>query len=123
MLKKRDDFEDILEERRHSSDLRYALRCYTPVLYKGLVPCKAQMLKSIVLQSDQLHYVINQVRQANSRLPFWLYLMDVVSRLHLRVFRLVFFFKEFSIFFKNFGDQIFDIIVQTFLYLFSCGYK
>lgn len=78
MLKKRDDFEDILEERRHSSDLRYALRCYTPVLYKGLVPCKAQMLKGMVLQSDQLHYVINQVSQANSRLPFWLYLMDVV---------------------------------------------
>lgn len=113
MLKKRDDFEDILEERRHSSDLRYALRCYTPVLYKGLVPCKAQMLKGMVLQSDQLHYVINQVSQANSRLPFWLYLMDVVSRLHFRVFRLVpkSFFKEFSIFFKNFEDQIFDITV------------
>ena len=61
MLKKRDDFEDLLEERRHSSDLRYALRCYTPVLYKGLAPCKANMVKSMVLQSDQLHYVINQV--------------------------------------------------------------
>ncbi|XP_008287260.1 dihydroxyacetone phosphate acyltransferase isoform X2 [Stegastes partitus] len=61
MLKKRDDFEDILEERRNSSDLRYALRCYTPVLYKGLTPSKASELKSMVLQSDQLHYVINQV--------------------------------------------------------------
>lgn len=61
MLKKRDDFEDILEERRHSSDLRYALRCYSPVFYKGVAPCKANMLKHIVLQSDQLHYVINQV--------------------------------------------------------------
>uniref|UniRef100_A0A673JF38 Dihydroxyacetone phosphate acyltransferase-like n=1 Tax=Sinocyclocheilus rhinocerous TaxID=307959 RepID=A0A673JF38_9TELE len=61
MLKKRDSFEDILEERRHSSDLRYALRCYTPTLYKGLVPCKASMLKSIVLQSDHLQYVIKQV--------------------------------------------------------------
>ena len=61
MLKKRDDFEDILEERRNSSDLRYALRCYTPALYKGLVPCKASMLKSIVLQSDSLQYVISQV--------------------------------------------------------------
>lgn len=89
MLKKRDDFEDILEERRHSSDLRYALKCYTPVLYKGLVPCKAQVLKGMVLQSDQLHFVINQVSQANSRLPFWLYLVDVVSKLYLRVFRLV----------------------------------
>ncbi|XP_061563418.1 dihydroxyacetone phosphate acyltransferase [Cololabis saira] len=61
MLKKRDDFEDILEERRHSSDLRYALRCYTPVLYKELTPCKASELKSLVLQSDQLLYVIKQV--------------------------------------------------------------
>lgn len=61
MLKKRDDFEDVLEERRHSSDLRYALRCYTPVLYKGVEPCKASTLKSIVLQSAQVHYVISQV--------------------------------------------------------------
>uniref|UniRef100_A0AAQ6AIR1 Phospholipid/glycerol acyltransferase domain-containing protein n=1 Tax=Amphiprion ocellaris TaxID=80972 RepID=A0AAQ6AIR1_AMPOC len=55
------DFEDILEERRNSSDLRYALRCYIPVLYKELTPCKASELKSMVLQSDQLRYVINQV--------------------------------------------------------------
>ncbi|XP_056620214.1 dihydroxyacetone phosphate acyltransferase [Triplophysa dalaica] len=61
MLKKRDDFEDILEERRSSSDLRYALRCYSPTLYKGLVPCRASMLKSIVLQSDHLQHVIKQV--------------------------------------------------------------
>ncbi|KAM8726182.1 dihydroxyacetone phosphate acyltransferase [Acanthopagrus schlegelii] len=67
MLKKRDDFEDMLEERRNSSDLRYALRCYTPVLYKGLAPCKASMLKSMVLQSDQLHYVIDQVSRETGR--------------------------------------------------------
>lgn len=63
MLKKRDEFEDILEERRRSSDLRYALKCYTPILYKGLVPSKAHMLKNMVLQSDQLCYVIRQVRK------------------------------------------------------------
>lgn len=62
MLKKRDDFEDILEERRNTSDLRYALRCYTPALYKGLTPCTASELKTMVLQSDQLLYVINQVK-------------------------------------------------------------
>ncbi|XP_034555067.1 dihydroxyacetone phosphate acyltransferase isoform X2 [Notolabrus celidotus] len=67
MLKKRDDFEDILEERRNSSDLRYALRCYTPVLYKGLTPCNASMLKGMVLQSDQIHYVINQVSKETGR--------------------------------------------------------
>ncbi|XP_063078980.1 dihydroxyacetone phosphate acyltransferase isoform X2 [Engraulis encrasicolus] len=61
VLKKRDDFEDILEERRNSSDLRYAFKCYTPVLYKGLVPCKPAMLKNVVLQSDSLQHVIRQV--------------------------------------------------------------
>lgn len=61
MLKKRDDFEDILEERRNSSDLRYALRCYTPVVYKELTLCKSSELKNLVLQSDHLCYVINQV--------------------------------------------------------------
>ncbi|KAK0138648.1 Dihydroxyacetone phosphate acyltransferase [Merluccius polli] len=61
MLKKRDDFEDMLEERRSSSDLKYAFKCYTPVLYKGLPPCKSTVLKGMVLQSDQLHYVIGQI--------------------------------------------------------------
>lgn len=61
MLKKRDDFEDLLEERKKSSDLRYAFKCYSPVLYKGVTPCTASKLKDIVLQSDQLHYVIKQL--------------------------------------------------------------
>lgn len=67
MLKKRDDFEDILEERRNSSDLRYALRCYTPVLYKGITPCNSSMLKGMVLQSDQLRYVISQLSKETNR--------------------------------------------------------
>ncbi|KAK7907576.1 hypothetical protein WMY93_016188 [Mugilogobius chulae] len=67
MLKKRDEFEDLLEERRNSSDLRYALKCYTPILYKNLTPCDASSLKSMVLQSDQLHYVITQVSKETGR--------------------------------------------------------
>ncbi|XP_056284815.1 dihydroxyacetone phosphate acyltransferase isoform X2 [Pseudoliparis swirei] len=67
MLKKRDDFEDILEERRNSSDLRYALRCYTPLLYQGMPPCKSSMLKNMVLQSDTLNYVISQVSKDTGR--------------------------------------------------------
>ncbi|NXF92719.1 GNPAT acyltransferase, partial [Eubucco bourcierii] len=59
--KKRDEFEDILEERRLSSDLRYAMKCYTPVIYKGLTPCKPNALKSAVLQSEQVQYVIKQL--------------------------------------------------------------
>ncbi|XP_067098082.1 dihydroxyacetone phosphate acyltransferase [Osmerus mordax] len=61
VLKKRDDFEDMLEERRNSSDLRYVLKCYAPPLYKGVTPCTASKLKDIVLHSDQLRYVINQL--------------------------------------------------------------
>ncbi|MGH0143654.1 UNVERIFIED_CONTAM: hypothetical protein FKN15_057386 [Acipenser sinensis] len=68
-LKKRDDFEDILEERRNSSDLRYALRCYTPLLYKGITPCKASMLKTTVLKSDHVHYVIQQLSKEMGESP------------------------------------------------------
>ncbi|XP_072849912.2 dihydroxyacetone phosphate acyltransferase isoform X2 [Pogona vitticeps] len=61
MSKKKDDFEDILEERRQSSDLRYAMKCYTPVVYKELSPCKPSAIKTIVLQSEQVQYVIRQL--------------------------------------------------------------
>lgn len=60
--KKRDEFEDILEERRQSSDLRYAMKCYTPVIYKGLSACKPSAIKNSVVQSEQVQYVIKQVR-------------------------------------------------------------
>ncbi|XP_062267244.1 dihydroxyacetone phosphate acyltransferase-like [Platichthys flesus] len=67
MLKKRDEFEDLLEERRTSSDLRYAFRCYSPVLYKALSPCTASSLKNMVLRSDQLRFVMSQVCQETGR--------------------------------------------------------
>uniref|UniRef100_A0A8C6XAA6 Dihydroxyacetone phosphate acyltransferase n=1 Tax=Naja naja TaxID=35670 RepID=A0A8C6XAA6_NAJNA len=59
--KKKYEFEDILEERRQSSDLRYAMKCFTPVVYKELSPCKPSAIKSIVLQSEQVQYVIRQL--------------------------------------------------------------
>lgn len=68
--KKRDDFEDILEERRSSSDLRYALKCYTPAVYRNLTPCKASVLKNLVLQSESLRYVVTQVLQPP--VPEWI---------------------------------------------------
>ncbi|XP_054678649.1 dihydroxyacetone phosphate acyltransferase isoform X3 [Grus americana] len=67
--KKRDEFEDILEERRLSSDLRYAMKCYTPVIYKGLSPCKPNAIKSAVLQSEQVQYVIKQLQHAIQEHP------------------------------------------------------
>ncbi|XP_078069482.1 dihydroxyacetone phosphate acyltransferase isoform X2 [Mustelus asterias] len=68
-LNKRDGFEDLMEERRHSSDLRYAMRCYTPVVYKDLVPRTPSALRSIVLKSDQVQYVIKQLHQAIQEYP------------------------------------------------------
>ncbi|XP_053315345.1 dihydroxyacetone phosphate acyltransferase [Spea bombifrons] len=67
--KKREVFEDILEERRQSSDLRYAMKCYSPVIYKSLTPCKPSALKSMVLQSDQLQYVIKQMSLESGESP------------------------------------------------------
>ncbi|NXL38345.1 GNPAT acyltransferase, partial [Glaucidium brasilianum] len=69
MSKKRDEFEDILEERRLSSDLRYAMKCYTPVIYKGLSPCKPNAIKSAVLQSEQVQYVIRQLAKEMGESP------------------------------------------------------
>ncbi|KAH0622470.1 hypothetical protein JD844_024814 [Phrynosoma platyrhinos] len=67
--KKKDDFEDILEERRQSSDLRYAMKCYTPVVYKELSPCKPSAIKTVVLQSEQVQYVIRQLSRETGESP------------------------------------------------------
>lgn len=61
-LKKWDEFEDLLEERRHVSDFKFAMKCYTPPLYRGITPCKPSDIKSIVLNSEEINYVIKQVR-------------------------------------------------------------
>ncbi|XP_023382504.1 dihydroxyacetone phosphate acyltransferase-like isoform X2 [Pteropus vampyrus] len=60
-LKKWDEFEDILEERRHVSDLKFAMKCYTPLVYKGIPPCKPSDIKCSVLNSEEVRYVIKQV--------------------------------------------------------------
>nr|XP_060498790.1 dihydroxyacetone phosphate acyltransferase isoform X1 [Panthera onca] len=60
-LKKWDEFEDILEERRHVSDLKFAMKCYTPLIYKGITPCKPSDIKYSVLNSEEVHYVIKQL--------------------------------------------------------------
>ncbi|XP_048342611.1 dihydroxyacetone phosphate acyltransferase isoform X2 [Sphaerodactylus townsendi] len=67
--KKKYDFEDILEERRQSSDLRYAMRCYTPVVYKELSPCKPSAIKTIVLHSEQVQYVIRELSKEMGESP------------------------------------------------------
>uniref|UniRef100_UPI00398EC764 dihydroxyacetone phosphate acyltransferase isoform X2 n=1 Tax=Pristiophorus japonicus TaxID=55135 RepID=UPI00398EC764 len=72
-LNKRDGFEDLMEERRHSSDLRYAMRCYTPVVYKDLVPRTPSALRNVVLKSDQVQYVIKQLSKETGESP------DIIS--------------------------------------------
>ncbi|XP_077024448.1 dihydroxyacetone phosphate acyltransferase isoform X4 [Tamandua tetradactyla] len=60
-LKKWDDFEDMLEERRHVSDLKFAMKCYTPLIYKGITPCKPSDIKCSVLNSEEIRYIIKQL--------------------------------------------------------------
>ncbi|XP_028623567.1 dihydroxyacetone phosphate acyltransferase [Grammomys surdaster] len=60
-LKKWDEFEDLLEERRHVSDFKFAMKCYTPPLYRGITPCKPSDIKTIVLNSEEINYVIKQL--------------------------------------------------------------
>ncbi|XP_032877710.1 dihydroxyacetone phosphate acyltransferase isoform X1 [Amblyraja radiata] len=72
-LNKRERFEDLMEERRQSSDLRYAMRCYTPVVYKDLVPRTPSALRSVVLKSDPVQYVIKQLAKETGESP------DIIS--------------------------------------------
>ncbi|XP_051024540.1 dihydroxyacetone phosphate acyltransferase [Acomys russatus] len=60
-LKKWGEFEDVLEERRRASDVKFAMKGYAPPLYRGLAPCKPADIKSLVLNSEEIHYVIKQL--------------------------------------------------------------
>lgn len=50
-----------MEERRQVSDFKFAMKCYTPPLYRGITPCKPSDIKSIVLNSEEINYVIKQL--------------------------------------------------------------
>ncbi|KAK6297876.1 hypothetical protein J4Q44_G00324590 [Coregonus suidteri] len=56
-----DEFMDILEERRRSSDLGHALRTFTPSPYRGAPPLSASALNRTVLESQYLRYVTKEV--------------------------------------------------------------
>lgn len=71
-LKKWDEFEDILEERKHVSDLKFAMKCYTPLVYKGIIPCKPSDIKYSVLNSEEIHYVIKQVSPSLATASFFI---------------------------------------------------
>ncbi|XP_055741850.1 dihydroxyacetone phosphate acyltransferase [Salvelinus fontinalis] len=56
-----EEFMDILEERRRSSDLGHALRTFTPSPYRGAPPLSAGALDRKVLESQYLRYVTKEV--------------------------------------------------------------
>ena len=55
-------YEDVLEERRHTSDLKYAMKTRPDVpRYKYCKPRTPTQLKEQVLHSDRLRYTIEKV--------------------------------------------------------------
>uniref|UniRef100_A0A672RJG1 Dihydroxyacetone phosphate acyltransferase-like n=1 Tax=Sinocyclocheilus grahami TaxID=75366 RepID=A0A672RJG1_SINGR len=56
-----DGFFDVLEERRRSSDLSYAFRTFNPQPYRGAMPISAATLNRMVLESQYLSYVIQEI--------------------------------------------------------------
>ncbi|XP_024147736.1 dihydroxyacetone phosphate acyltransferase [Oryzias melastigma] len=56
-----EDFIDILEDRRHSSDLSFAFRTFSPQPYKVAPPCSTAELNRVVLESQFLRYVTKEV--------------------------------------------------------------
>ncbi|XP_062406574.1 dihydroxyacetone phosphate acyltransferase-like isoform X2 [Sardina pilchardus] len=55
------ELTDILEERRRSSDLSYALRTFSPQPYRGHPPSSATALNQAVLDSHYLRYITQEV--------------------------------------------------------------
>ncbi|XP_037606301.1 dihydroxyacetone phosphate acyltransferase [Sebastes umbrosus] len=56
-----DEFVDILEERRRSSDLGYALRTFSPSPYNGVPSCSTADLNKAVLESQYLRYIAKEI--------------------------------------------------------------
>ncbi|XP_028252785.1 dihydroxyacetone phosphate acyltransferase [Parambassis ranga] len=56
-----EDFVDILEERRRSSDLGHAFRTFNPQPYKGAPPSSIAELNKAVLESQYLRYVAKEI--------------------------------------------------------------
>uniref|UniRef100_A0A672T3Z5 Glyceronephosphate O-acyltransferase n=1 Tax=Sinocyclocheilus grahami TaxID=75366 RepID=A0A672T3Z5_SINGR len=56
-----DGFFDILEERRRSSDLSHAFRTFNPQPFCGATPISAAALNRMVLESQYLSYIIQEI--------------------------------------------------------------
>ncbi|XP_034555106.1 dihydroxyacetone phosphate acyltransferase [Notolabrus celidotus] len=56
-----EEFVDILEERRRSSDLGHAFRTFSPQPYKGAPSCSTADLNKAVLESQYLRYITKEI--------------------------------------------------------------
>uniref|UniRef100_A0A3P9CZ98 Dihydroxyacetone phosphate acyltransferase n=1 Tax=Maylandia zebra TaxID=106582 RepID=A0A3P9CZ98_9CICH len=56
-----EEFTDILEERRRTTDLGYALRTFNPQPYKGAPTLSTSDLNKAVLESQYLCYIIKEI--------------------------------------------------------------
>ena len=59
--RQKDMFEDILEDRRHSSDLRYSLKTRDVTMFKLNKPRAPMQIKEHVMKSDRVNFAIDQV--------------------------------------------------------------
>ncbi|XP_054900646.1 dihydroxyacetone phosphate acyltransferase [Poeciliopsis prolifica] len=60
-LQDEEEFVDILGDKSHCSDLRFAFRTFSPPPYKGAPACSSAELNQAVLESQHLCYVIKEV--------------------------------------------------------------
>ena len=63
----KDDYEDIVEERRTQSDVRYVTRSREVPTYKYNVSRSHAQLKQHVMKSDRVRYTVEQVGISDSR--------------------------------------------------------
>ena len=61
--RQKDMFEDILEDRRISSDLRYSLKTRDVTTFKLNKPRGPAQIKEHVMQSDRVNFAIDQVNK------------------------------------------------------------
>lgn len=66
--KQKDFFEDILEDRRHTSDIKWAMRTRDVPLYKYNKPRSPVQINEHVLKSDRVKYAVEKVSE-ESGLP------------------------------------------------------
>ena len=63
LARHKDGFEDILEERRHTSDFKYCIRTRTDIpSYKYCQPRTPEEIKEHVINSDRVKYRVEMVK-------------------------------------------------------------